>query len=139
MHPVWQTLFPTEENALRGNCFAACLASLLELPLEDVPHVMEHGDWRERTNAWLAGRFGLGAVEVHLETQEALLYSLPPGMLVIVSGRTKRHPTRLHGVIARTLPGGAQWEYLHDPHPGGDYLTTATHLMWLAPLDPARA
>ncbi len=99
---------------------------------------MEHEDWRFRTQAWLAEAFGLGVVEVSLETTQAALYPLPAGMLVIVSGRTARHPTRLHAVLARTLPGGAQWEYLHDPHPDDIFLTVATHLMWLAPLDPAK-
>lgn len=136
MRPVMQTVFPTDDNSLRGNCFAACLASVLELPLEDVPHVMEHVDWRERTNAWLATR-GLGAVEVNLTTEEAALYPLPPGMWVLVAGHTTRHPERLHSVVARTLSGGCTWEYMHDPHPEGGFLTKATHVMWLASLNPA--
>ena len=138
MKPVFQTLFPEEGNPLRGNCFASCIASLIEMPLESVPHVMEHGDWRERTNAWLA-EFGLGTVEVLIDTEgEASLYPLPPGMFVIVTGRTERHESRLHSVVAKTIKGGCQWEYLHDPHPNGGFLVTATHLMWIVQLNPMR-
>lgn len=135
MKPVAQSILPTEDAPLKGNCFAACLASLLELPLGAVPHVMEHPDWRERTNAWLAG-MALATVEVCIDTEDAVLFPLPPGMLLIVTGRTGRHPERLHSVIGRTLAGGATWEYLHDPHPAGTFLTHAVCLMWVVPLDP---
>ena len=135
MKPVFQTVLPDESNPLKGNCFASCIASLLEMPLESVPHVMEYEDWRERTNDWLAG-FGLGSVEVAINTEEACLYPIPAGMFVIVTGNTVRHESRLHSVVAKTLNGGCTWEYLHDPHPSGDFLTTATHLMWILKLDP---
>lgn len=34
MKPVYQTLF----GSFEGNCFPACIASILEIPLEEVPH-----------------------------------------------------------------------------------------------------
>lgn len=40
MKPVDQTTF----GFPGGNCFSACIASLLEMPLDDVPYFM-HGDW----------------------------------------------------------------------------------------------
>ena len=169
MKPVMQTIFPSDDNPLRGNCFAACIASLLEMSLEDVPHLTEHDDWRERTNDWLGG-LGLGMVEVFLDTTEAALHALPSEMWVIVSGpatplhqigsvilcgsgallrgggarlllpsSTDRHHKLMHTVVAKTLPGGCLWEYRHDPYPGGNFLTRGTHLMWLAALDPLDA
>lgn len=135
MKPVMQTIFPEENNPFKGNCFSSCLASVLELPLEKVPHVMEYANWLERTNEWLA-TLHMGAVEVSIDTDEACLYPLPPGMIVIVTGKTSRHETRLHSVVARTLKGGCTWEYIHDPHPDGGFLKVATHVMWLAHLDP---
>jgi hypothetical protein len=135
MKPVTQTILADEDNPMRGNCFAACLASLLELEIDQVPHVMEHDDWRELTNEWLAP-MNLGTVEVVIDTEVVCLYPLPVGMLLIVTGKTNRHPTRLHAVIGRTIYGGVQWEYLHDPHPDGTFLLEASHLMWLVPLNP---
>jgi hypothetical protein len=52
MTPVTQTLFGKPD----GNCFAACVASLLDLPLEVVPNVMRHEDWYARFNWWLKRR-----------------------------------------------------------------------------------
>lgn len=42
-----------------GNCFAACLASILELPIEEVPNfnaATAGENWCERVNEWLAPR-----------------------------------------------------------------------------------
>jgi hypothetical protein len=37
-----------------GNCFAACVASILELPIESVPNYRTEGDdWMPRRQAWL--------------------------------------------------------------------------------------
>lgn len=51
MKPIYQTRFGHEE----GNCFQACLASILELPLDAVPDVMQPADdaWLLRLNQWL--------------------------------------------------------------------------------------
>jgi hypothetical protein len=138
MKPVDQTILPTEGVPMRGNCFAACLASLLELPLEEVPHVMEHDNWRERTNEWLA-TLGLGLIEVRIDVEEPALFLLPQNMWLIATGTTRRHESRLHSVVGQSIAGGCMWQYVHDPHPDKTFLTRASHLMWLVPLDPARA
>jgi hypothetical protein len=46
MKPVDQTVFTVPG----GNCFSACIATLLEIPLERVPYFM--GDFQERPDAW---------------------------------------------------------------------------------------
>jgi hypothetical protein len=46
--PVSQT-----EHGPGGNCFAACLASLLDLPLASVPDLRGLPDWGIRLAAWL--------------------------------------------------------------------------------------
>lgn len=56
MKPVMQTLF----NTTNGNCFQACVASIMELPLTNVPNFMDFNDdkghwWRE-FGAWLRRR-----------------------------------------------------------------------------------
>ena len=37
MKPIAQTIFTTPDQSIHGNCFSACVASLLELPLDAVP------------------------------------------------------------------------------------------------------
>lgn len=41
-------------NGDMGNCFTACIASLLEESIEDVPHFVLEENWREAINKWLA-------------------------------------------------------------------------------------
>lgn len=51
MNPVQQTLTEPPE----GNCFASCVATILELPLDQVPNF--HGsNWWEQWQRWLAER-----------------------------------------------------------------------------------
>ncbi len=67
MKPVYQTKFgglsapPSEQ----GNCLQACLASLLEIPLEEAFDVRPYDDgcWAGPLNKWLA-QFGLHFMSV---------------------------------------------------------------------------
>jgi len=57
------------DNGTYGNCHQACLASLLELPLEEVPHFFDKGvfedteDGLKAQDIWLAAQ-GYGWVEL---------------------------------------------------------------------------
>lgn len=52
MKPVYQT-----RKGKEGNCWAACLASLFEVPLEEVDHCAgNHADWLHQTDEWLRAR-----------------------------------------------------------------------------------
>lgn len=54
MIPVYQTL--TTLNDGRGNCFMACVASIMELPLRDVPAIasdLKGGDFFRALEDWL--------------------------------------------------------------------------------------
>ena len=134
MIPVDQTIFASDEpGAARGNCFQAAVASVLNLPLDEVPHFCDGArGWERRFDAWLAER-GLGQVEVKLDADA--VYPVPGGMVCIVVGKTKRHASRLHAVVAKTIPGGFMWDYLHDPHPDRTFLTAAHSVQFLVPLD----
>ena len=54
MRPVYQTRFGGHDEEDTGNCFAACLASLLEVPIDTIPDFMGDSDWMARANVWLA-------------------------------------------------------------------------------------
>lgn len=82
MKPVYQSITAVDrDRGIVGDCFAACIASILELPLADVPHFaqlsLDHEvargtplaeawkngtDWWYMTNDWLAPR-GLSYLE----------------------------------------------------------------------------
>lgn len=123
MKPVDQTTFGNPG----GNCFSACVASLLELPIEDVPYFMGAEDWLAEFNAWLRPH-GFYAVPTEVNR-----YWEPAG-LCILSGTTERSraPRDLHSVVARG------YEALHDPHPSRAGLLTKKDVVMLVPLDPAR-
>lgn len=132
MKPIFQTKFPTEENPKQGDCFRACIASILELRLEEVPDFCaSQGDWETNFHQWLAEK-GLSSVEVNLGPDQ-IIYPVTEGTLCIVSGTTSRHPTRLHSVIGRVTWNKTlkiynearpflMFEFLHDPHPSGEFI-----------------
>ena len=95
MVPIDQTLHGSTD----GNCFAASVASILELPLQAVPHTFGVNDDFMR---WLAAR-GLSAT-----IYDASKY-VPPGY-AIAAGPSKRFAGFLHACVA--------WNgrVVHDPH-----------------------
>jgi hypothetical protein len=130
MIPVDQTRF----GAPDGNCLAACLASLLELSLDAVPHFTGEG-WRARLGEWLRGR-GLWALEwdaprgCTIDGSRSWLAVNVPGY-AIVSGQATRG--LLHATVWR---GG---ELVHDPHPSRAGLLDVEDVLVLVAIDPARA
>ena len=63
MKPVPQSIRHDPENGNVGDCYRCCLATLLELPVEDVPHfaAMDGGEYwgeeiEEARRKWLADR-----------------------------------------------------------------------------------
>lgn len=52
--PVTQTIFADDPGGRMGNCLQAAVAALLELPLETVPHFVEHDDWFRQMTAFAA-------------------------------------------------------------------------------------
>lgn len=112
MTPVDQDQFcdpdlPSEEQ--RGNCLQAVIASLLDLPLDEVPHfVKEHVDsggqlhWWDQMWKWLAARgWAIHAAGLDTHRTENLM----------ASGPSPRGNGIHHVVIYR------DGEMVHDPHP----------------------
>lgn len=114
MKPVMQTLFfDPDQQHQRGNCQQAIVASLLELPLEDVPHFVQQdvdhdgiGDWHWWTAQWKWLR--LQGWSIH-----AAVITGCPGEYLMVSGPSPRGKNIFHAVIYR------DGELAHDPHPDG--------------------
>ena len=129
-----QTVLPGSGRV--GDCLRACIASLLEQPCEAVPHYMNFDDWRERLSGWLEEERGLALLEFDLTKPLDGVYPVTERTYVIVAGATRRHPDRLHAVVARTYGGGLRWQYVHDPHPSADFLLREERLYMLVCTDP---
>lgn len=119
-----------DETATPGDCWRACLASLLEVPIAEVPHfVALHPDtndeltetlgppwWRESV-AWIGVmRPGWGLAAWDVPEPWTPVYTNPEGMpdRVILSGKSQRGDW-LHAALVWDADGSLA----HDPYPGG--------------------
>lgn len=101
MKPVKQTI--TELG--KGNCFSACLASIFELEIDQVPYDLSK-NWNETYLHWLYDKFGLDYYYLSPKEAEGYLRGYS-----IASGPSPRFDNVTHAVVA--LDG----KIVHDPHP----------------------
>jgi len=120
MKPVYQTKFGERS----GNCLSACLASLLEIPLEDIPDFGWHSDWYEKFTDFMK-KFNLQPLDVDLENGG----DWRPDGYYIVNGHSQRGI--MHSVIYKgdTL--------VHDPYPDGVGVMPMSCTIFLV-IDPAK-
>lgn len=123
-------MIPIEQahiDADTGDCFSACIASILELPLERVPTIHGDGAW-DRWMAWFE------AANASLLLLEKL--PSPPGY-AIRSILSYSYEARTHAVVA--LNGAVVW----DPSPFRRALSDECYGLWtrhwiIVPLDPVK-
>lgn len=122
MKPVDQTQFAGEGAG--GNCVQASLASILNLPLSDVPHFLEIAntpqEWEFAFEDWLAER-GIGFVRREGEYIWDGYY--------LASGPSPRGVS--HMVVYH------DGNLVHDPHPSRAGINAVSRIYVLAPLDPS--
>ena len=126
MRPVMQSKLWSPFGIHNGNCYAACIASLLELPLWMVPpfeDMFGRGDWRERTDEWLGHFFGLRLVK---KMGHPIEY-LPE--FYIACGQSARGVG--HAVICR------DGQLVHDPHFSGTGIESVEYVRFLEPINEA--
>jgi hypothetical protein len=121
MKPVMQTRFSAKDGSVKGNCFTACVASLLELTMEEMPDLNAdklqdgswiHPFWELITNHGLE-YYGTGTPNRHGSVKD---YHGVDGY-VIVCGKSPREWVKAgHAVVY--LNG----DLIHDPHPSGEGL-----------------
>ena len=109
MTPLDQTIYGTGENGKPpGNCWQTCVASLLDLPLTQVPHFIERAPrtWYRSTRRFVVKHTGmdLGCFAPKFPLTE-------PGQYVIGVGPSPRGAF-LHAVILDGVTGAL----MHDPH-----------------------
>lgn len=126
MKPIDQTIFGDK----KGNCFAACIASILELALEDVPNFcVEYPEtWYDELNTWLRAR-GLFAMGFNAP-DAAFFRNHMRGAWCIVSGPGPRGC--LHSTVWR------DGEMQHDPHPSREGIESAIDVIVFGLLEPAQ-
>jgi hypothetical protein len=104
---------PVEQTHLlppHGNCFAACVASILEMPIDAVPDFTTFDDWTVRWNKWLRP-MNLAMMHVTVPTEGFKEWSQQcmPGYTIPAVASPRGN--WLHAVVA--FDGEIVW----DPHP----------------------
>lgn len=108
---------PTKQTIIgsKGNCFQACIATILDLDLSDVPDLNayeENGEWMGVLNEWLAAR-KLAYFEAEIPFGEIDAFFEDKDFYHIIIGPTKQGGKIHHAVVAR------KGKVVFDPMPGG--------------------
>ena len=141
MIPVDQTTF----GAPGGNCFSACVASILELPISEVPYFMSApDDWWGPFKAWCVER---GIYPFYMPPAE--VNGVPrvpppaPAGFAIMCGPAPRRAIAREGVTYTENPLHAvvacDGAMVHDPNPERTGLVEVHDYVVLVPLAPAKA
>lgn len=119
MKPVDQTKFvdhvPNDDPEAAGNCFQSCVASVLELALDDVPHfaALPAATWWGSFVDW-----------ANAAGYDVVAHDDAPDGFAICSGRSPRGAF-YHAVVVE------DGVIVHDPHPSRDGLLTRAHYITL--------
>lgn len=113
---------------------SAVLASILEIPLEEIPNFYDEGPteahWHAGLNKWLESR-GIALIPVSLSVSDASAVRALRGY-AIASGPSPRDPKLHHATVWK------DGKIIHDPSPGGTGLDEIHLLEFIYPLDPSR-
>ena len=150
MIPVHQTILADparndghDANGQPGNCYQAAIASVLELPLDEVPHFATFArDWFEQSAPWFRQR-GMIRSFYHEQALKDLSWPLylAPGadfwgervshiVAALGAGPSPRGPFR--HVVVLDPDSGAM---IHDPHPSGAGVVEVDELELILALD----
>jgi hypothetical protein len=140
MKPVFQKHTDSSQPRL-GDCLSACVASILELSLEEVPHFCHpEANWPHNYRDWFGDR-GLVAIELKWPpavNDVKMRMSLPLGTYFIAHGISPRGPWQ-HAVVAVIDDSDPQgWSIVHDPHPAGGGLIELKGLSFFGFKEPWR-
>lgn len=103
MTPHNQLYLKGNPEGILGDCWRTCIASILDLPILDVPHFVEDADdYICATEDWLKER------GIHMLR---LRGHFDAGSYVMYTGLSPRSEHGRHAVV------GYQGEIHHDPHP----------------------
>jgi len=131
MIKIYQTKFGGIDAPVgeRGNCWQAAVASVLELPLEEVPDIQEYDEklvWFDKFREWL-GQYGLSAIGLSVEGNLTI-----QGYHLIECKSTTLKNGELHVVV------GLNEKVVHDPNPNAITLGKVVDYIIFTALDPAR-
>lgn len=140
LRPVFQTIIDT----VRGDCERACVATILGLPIEDVPNfVAPETPWDDQLRSWIR-RQGHGLIE--LKGEHGLRDYVYSGLLHLVAIATvpsQAFEGGRHAIVVGWRPDPEYPEdafecfVVHDPNPNNapytDLRNEVLRLRWIVP------
>ena len=127
---------PIDQTKKGHNCFAACLASILEVEIEDVPKrglsedktcLGRLKDW-DKLDEWLIEKHACTLVGFYAERIASLELCHFPAMYHIICGAVDKEEELIHAVV------GFQGKMVHDPHPKQRGLLRVIRYTFLIPV-----
>ena len=129
MIPITQTIQHDPDNNINGNCFSAVLASLLHIPIEDIPVFSSEESWLCQVNHFLQ-KYNLCYIQVN-GLKEVIRDTCITGMYHEIGGTTNRADC-LHAVV------GLDGDQFFDPHPSRLGLKEEVNYGVFIVLDPSK-
>ena len=134
MFTVDQTRFgganaPKEQQ---GNCFQACVATVLQLPLEEAFDCrgIQDEDWIGEFNKWLE-QYGLGCIYVFHTTEHPIKSMGMKGLSIAELMSETLYEGERHVVVMR-----GHYEVFHDPNPNAKKQGELQGVYIFVPLEP---
>lgn len=126
MIPIYQTIFDNK----KGDCYAACIASIFEIPLESVPKPNGiDDDFWPIYHEWFA-KYNARVISV------ARGDFIPPDAYLVGTVKSPRFKDTDHAVV---IYGN---KVVHDPHPDRtserDDLSEVFSIDFIFPIDPSK-
>lgn len=132
---------------VKGNCNAACLATILGLQIEEIPNfcldIPKGQNWQTAQNLWLA-KYGVVILTIILTDEGKLppINALADKIPCIISGKGPRDGLH-HAVVGQyrlyiqdQLKSKHELTYLHDPHPSRTFLKQPTTVDFFLIINP---
>lgn len=114
MIPRQQEFAHDPANGIVGDCVRACIASILEMEMKDVPHFLATEDWLKSSAEWLKTH-DLIMMTIPAQTWDFKAWlaaaKVPGNVYYIIEDQSPRFPDELHAVV------GCNGEQVYDPHP----------------------
>lgn len=103
----------TDITSEKGNCFSACVSSILELDINDVPNVRQDFAWFQIMDEF-ASKYGYSLLFIHrIDYVRYDKGEWRKNAYIIASGASPRFENVMHSVVYQND------EMVHDPHPDG--------------------
>ncbi len=134
MFKVYQTRFGGKDSPVygQGNCFQACVATVLQIPLEEAFNHASYTDdeWFAEFNKWLE-QYDLGCIFIEMSEEKPVGTTIIQGIHIA----ELKSETLYHGVSHAVVMRG-HFELFHDPNPNAKELGDLQGVYVFVPLEP---